>query len=441
MMPRSLVVAAALLAACHTSPPAPQNLGLPHATPASLGFDSAALARVAAYVTGQVDSAYPGAVVAVGRHGRLALLAAAGHYGVDDPRPVDPATIYDLASLTKVVGLTTACLLLVDEGKLDLDAPVRTYLPEFQGTDKDRVTIRHLLTHSSGLPAWRPLFQEAATRAAALVLVDTTPLSVAPGDSFIYSDLGAITLAQVVERIAGERLDRYLARRVFEPLGMTATRYLPPRRWRARIAPTENDSVFRHRMIHGEVHDENAGRLGGVSGHAGLFGNAPDLARFAAWLLELRSGGLTPGPTTEGSPLGCPGVAANSATQRSQGTGANMRLGCGTPVHGRGDSLPVVSPATVALFTTRQNLPPGSSRALGWDTPSPPSSAGTRLSARAFGHTGFTGTSIWIDPERDLFIILLTNRVHPTRENTRILRVRPKVADLVVEALADSAAR
>ncbi len=230
--------AAALLVACHTRPPAPQPEPIPLAPAASLGFDSARLAAVASYIASQVDSAYPGAVVAVGRHGRLALLAAAGHYGVDDPRPVDPATIYDLASLTKVVGLTTACLLLADEGRLDLDAPVRAYLPEFQGPDKARVTIRQLLTHSSGLPAWRPLFKDAATRAGALALVDTTPLSVAPGDSFIYSDLGAITLAQVVERIAGERLDRYLERRVFKPLGMTVTRYLPPRSWRARIAPT-----------------------------------------------------------------------------------------------------------------------------------------------------------------------------------------------------------
>jgi CubicO group peptidase (beta-lactamase class C family) len=393
---RVALAAALVVASCHTSPPAPQREPIQIAAAASLGFDSAGLAAVASYVASQVDSAYPGAVVAVGRHGRLALLAAAGHYGVEDPRPVDPATIYDLASLTKVIGLTTACLLLVDEGKLDLEAPVRAYLPEFQGPDKDRVTIRHLLTHSSGLPAWRPLFKDAATRAAALALVDTTPLSVTPGDSFIYSDLGSITLAQVVERIAGERLDSFLARRVFEPLGMTSTRYLPPQGWRARIAPTERDTVFRHRLMHGEVHDENTGRLGGVSGHAGLFGNAPDLARFATWLLAARSGSVT--------------LGAAIPTPRSE---------------------------TVVRFTTRQNLPPGSSRALGWDTPSQPSSAGTRLSEHAFGHTGFTGTSIWIDPEKDLFIILLTNRVHPTRENARIFRVRPRVADLVVEALVN----
>ena len=392
-MRRVALAAAFVVASCHTSPPAPQREPIQVAAAASLGFDSAGLAAVASYVASQVDSAYPGAVVAVGRHGRLALLAAAGHYGVDDPRPVDPATIYDLASLTKVIGLTTACLLLVDEGKLDLEAPVRAYLPEFQGPGKDRVTIRHLLTHSSGLPAWRPLFKDAATRVAALALVDTTPLSLTPGDSFIYSDLGAITLAQVVERIAGEPLDTFLARRVFEPLDMTSTRYLPPQGWRLRIAPTERDTVFRRRMMHGEVHDENAGRLGGVSGHAGLFSNAPDLALFATWLLAARSG------------LARPGLTPHSET--------------------------------VVRFTTRQNLPPGSSRALGWDTPSQPSSAGTRLSEHAFGHTGFTGTSIWIDPEQDLFVILLTNRVHPTRANTRIMRVRPRVADLVVEALVD----
>jgi CubicO group peptidase (beta-lactamase class C family) len=427
------LVAAAVLAACHASPPAPQSLGLPHASPASLGFDSTALARVAAYVAGQVDSAYPGAVVAVGRHGQLVLHAAAGHYGVDDPRPVDPATIYDLASLTKVVGLTTACMLLVDEGKLDLNAPVRAYLPEFQGTDKERVTIRHLLTHSSGLPAWRPLFKEAATEAAALVLVDTTPLVRAPGDSFIYSDLGAITLARVVERIAGERLDRYLARRVFEPLGMTATRYLPPQRWRARIAPTENDTVFSQRMLHGEVHDENAGRLGGVSGHAGLFSNAPDLARFAAWLLDLwHRRSITVQPAW--GPVG----------DAHSGDSPRARLAGNVPPLPRGQlALPAPRGEVIRDFTRRQGVPPGSTRALGWDTPSDSgyTSAGAKLSRRSFGHTGFTGTSIWIDPEQDLFIILLTNRVHPTRENTRILRVRPRVADLVVEALVDSIAR
>jgi CubicO group peptidase (beta-lactamase class C family) len=394
-LPRA-ALAAAFLAACHTSPPAPAREPIALAPAESLGFDGAKLAGVADYVASQVDSAYPGAVVAVGRHGRLVLLAAVGHYGVDDSRPVDPATIYDLASLTKVIGLTTACMQLVDDGSLDLDAPVQRYVPEFRGAGKERVTIRHLLTHASGLPAWRPLFRETKDRATTLVLVDTTPLDTLPGERFAYSDLGAILLTQVVERLTGERIDRYLARHAFEPLGMTATRYLPPRSWRGRIAPTEIDTVFRHRLIRGEVHDENAGRMGGISGHAGLFSTAPDLARFATWLLG-RVRAEPVGPCT----------------------------------------MPCVSTGTLLEFTKRQGIPSGSTRALGWDTPSDSgySSAGAKLSRRSFGHTGFTGTSIWMDPDRDVFVILLTNRVHPTRTNTRILEVRAKVADLVAEAL------
>ncbi len=367
----ALVALAGLVAACRTAVPLPVSTGIPPAPPGTLGFDSTRLAAAAAYLGAEADSgAFPGAVLAVGRHGRLALLAAVGRYGkggADDPRPVEPATIYDLASLTKVVGLTTACMLLVDEGKLALDAPVQRYVPEFRGDGKEAVTIRHLLTHSSGLPAWRPLY--------------------------LYSDLGAMVLMEVVERITGEPLDRFLERRVFRPLGIPATRYLPPASWRERIAPTENDTSFRHRMLRGEVHDENAGRLGGVSGHAGLFSNALDLSRFAAMLLN----------------------------------------------GGSWDTVQLIRSETVADFTRRQGVVPGSSRALGWDTPPDPpdstSSAGTRLSPRAFGHTGFTGTSLWMDPQQDLFIILLTNRVHPTRANTAILRVRPHVADLVVAAL------
>jgi CubicO group peptidase (beta-lactamase class C family) len=329
------------------------------------------------------------------------LLAAVGHYGANDRRPVTPETIYDLASLTKVIGLTTATMMLVDEGKLDLDAPVQRYVPSFQGPDKERVTIKHLLTHSSGLPAWRPLYAEARTRDAALALVDTTALQRQPGDTFVYSDLGAMVLAQAVEAITGQRLDRFLDVRLFGPLGMSATRYLPPASWRDRIAPTENDTVFRHRLLRGEVHDENAGRLGGVSGHAGLFSTAGDLSRFAIWLLESRR-----------TPEDADGRRTTSGDLRH------------------------LSPSLVQEFTRRQNLPPGSSRALGWDTPSELSSAGTKMGPNAFGHTGFTGTSIWFDPDRDLFIILLTNRVNPTRANTKILQVRRRVADLVNDALS-----
>ena len=355
---------------------------------------------VVAYLASQVDSAFPGAVIAVGRRDSVLLLTAVGHYGADDPRPVTPETIYDLASLTKVIGLTTAAMMLVDVGRLDLDAPVRRYVPAFQGPDKEHVTIRHLLTHSSGLPAWRALYAETKTRDDALALVDTTPLLRQPGDTFVYSDLGAIVLTQAVEAITGQRLNDFLDARLFGPLGMMSTRFLPPASWREHIAPTENDTVFRHRLLRGEVHDENAGRLGGVSGHAGLFSSAGDLSTFAMWLLKSRR---TP----------------EDAEGRRATSGDSGRL-----------------PASVVRqFTTRQNIPPGSSRALGWDTPSENSSAGTKMGPNAYGHTGFTGTSIWFDPDRDLFIILLTNRVNPTRANTKILQVRRRVADLVNDAL------
>ena len=393
MIRRSVAVGGALvIAACTHRPPVPpittqqQSYGR---------FDP-----VVAYLQSQVDSAFPGAVLAVGFRDSVVLLAAVGHYGANDRRPVTPETIYDLASLTKVIGLTTATMMLVDEGQLDLDAPIQSYVPAFQGPNKERVTVKHLLTHSSGLPAWRPLYAEAKTRDEALALVDTTALLRQPGDTFVYSDLGAMVLTQAVEGITGQRLNDFLAARLFGPLDMTSTRFLPPSDWRTRIAPTENDTVFRHRLLRGEVHDENAGRLGGVSGHAGLFSTAPDLAKFAMWLLERRK---TP--------------------QDAGGRPATF-----------GD-LRHLSPTIVTEFTERQNIPSGSSRALGWDTPSELSSAGTKMGPDAFGHTGFTGTSIWFDPDRDLFIILLTNRVNPTRANTKILQVRRRVADLVNDAL------
>lgn len=397
-----LIPLALLLTACHgkiarpapLSAAIPVGTGLPAAPPQALGFDSAGLAAAVAYLRAEVDSnAFPGAVLAVGRHGRLALLAPVGQYGVGEPKPVERSTVYDLASITKVVGLTTACMLLVDEGKLALDAPVQRYVPEFRGPEKDHVTIRHLLTHSSGLPDWRPLYRETSNRADAIALVDTTPLEWYPGEHFIYSDLGAMVLAQVVEAITGQPLDEFLALRVFGPLGMSATRYVPPPSSWGNIAPTAQDTTFRHRLLRGEVHDANAGRFDGVSGHAGLFSNAADLSRFAAMLLN----------------------------------------------GGAWDTVQLIRSETIAEFTRRQDLPPGSSRALGWDTPDEPrttgSSAGMRLSERAFGHTGFTGTSLWMDPERDLFIVLLTNRVNEPDGTLAIRRVRHQLANLVVDAL------
>lgn len=361
-------------------------------------------APLAAYLDSSVARhAFPGAVVAVGRRDSVLFLHAVGRLNYQGGAPATTATVYDLASLTKVVGLTTAAMMLVDEGTLDLDAPVTRYVPAF-AAGGDSVTVRHLLTHASGLPAWRPFFQRVHDRDAMFALVDAEPLEAAPGSRMVYSDLGAILLTQIVEHLTGRRLDRLLDARLFRPLGMRGTRYLPPKGWLRRIAPTEVDTTWRHRLVRGTVHDENAASMGGVSGHAGLFSTAPDLARFVRFLMR--------------------GGASDTGRQDAQ-----------VP---RGRSRQLVRPETIALFT-RVDRSSFSSRALGWDTPSERSSAGDHLSARAFGHTGFTGTSIWVDPGQDLFVILLTNRVNPTRNNDLIREVRRRVADLAVEAAGGAA--
>lgn len=336
------------------------------------------------------DGAAPGGVVAVSvRGGRF--IHGAGRTGVADPTPPGPRTVYDLASLTKVVGLTTAVMYAVDEGRLNLDAPVQQWVPGFRGPGKDRVTIRHLLTHTSGLPPFRRLWRESADPAAARDTILATPLDTVPGARTAYSDLGAIVLTWALEAAYDTPIDRFLDDRVFGPLGMHSTRFHPPASWTPLVAPTEHDP-WRGREVRGEVHDENAAWLGGISGHAGLFGTAEDLLTFGEWLLA----GLRPG-------------------------GSN----------GTGWAWPVRPPASLPWFVQRQDLVAGSSRALGWDTPSDRSSAGTRLGPRSFGHTGFTGTSLWVDPDRELVVVLLTNRVNPTRDNGRLGPLRPAVADRV----------
>lgn len=384
-------VTVAVLACASAAAPAPEPAVLNPITmkPVTDFLDSAVAAGAA-----------PGAVLAILK-GRERFVYGTGQLGADQARMPDGSTIYDLASVTKVVGLTTAVMLAVDEGKLQLDVPVQRYLPTFVGPGKDRVTVRMLLTHASGLPAWRPLFRETSTRAEAFALADTTPLDSAAGKSEVYSDLGAIVLTQMIETIYRQRLDSLLKRKVFTPLGMKSTGYLPDSTELDRIAPTELDP-WRGRVLRGEVHDENAARLDGVSGHAGLFASADDLLTFAEWILD----GWTEGQM-------------------------HRRTGRRTETSDR----PTIGPSVLRDFTRRQNIVPGSSRALGWDTPSPGGSAGSRLSPTSFGHTGFTGTSLWIDPERRLAIILLSNRVNPTRDNPRWAPLRARIADLVMATL------
>lgn len=384
--------ALAITSACAAQTPIKPSIDPGRLPAAALSFPETAFFLDSAIAAG----AAPGAVLGISVNGRW-YIHGTGRLGIDDRTVPDSTTVYDLASLTKVIGLTTAMMIAVDSGLIDLDAPIQQYVPAFRGPGKSRITVRMLLVHASGLPAWRPLYKETETRSQALALVDTTALDTVPGTRFVYSDLGAIVLTQAVEAVFHQRIDSLLATRVFQPLGMTSTRYLPPPEWLRRIAPTENDP-WRGRILRGEVHDENAARMDGVSGHAGLFSSVPDLLTFGDWL------------------NGCyHGVAVESRDP-----------GRSSPPLCRWD-----------LIWQRQNIPPGSSRSIGWDTPSGGgSSAGSLLSPRSIGHTGFTGTSIWIDPTRDLVIVLLTNRVHPTRENNKMGPVRRGVADAVVRELS-----
>jgi serine-type D-Ala-D-Ala carboxypeptidase len=333
------------------------------------------------------DSAFPGAVAVVGTSDSILAAISVGRLDWQPSPPVNMTTLWDMASLTKVVALTTAMMQLVEGGQVELDAPVNRYIPEFSGRGKDAVTIRHLLTHSSGLPAWRPLYKEAEDPASAMALAIATPLDTTPGVRMVYSDLGAIILGEVVARVTNHKFDEWVDEVVFKALGMRETMFRPPARLRDRIAPTEVDP-WRQRHLRGEVHDENAFALGGVSSHAGLFSTATDLVRLA-----------------------------------------QMYLGNGTL-----DGQRFLSQQTIDLFTRVQDSTL-SNRALGWETPNGTNSAGRLMSRRSFGHTGFTGTSFWVDRDRGVFVILLSNRVNPTREHRGITGVRTAVADAVIGAL------
>lgn len=335
---------------------------------------------------GVIDSAFPGAIAVIGNHDGPLVTVAAGHLDwAPSPVPTD-RTLWDLASLTKVVGMTSAMMQLVEQGKVDLDAPVQRYLPEWKGANKEKVTVRDLITHRSGLPAFKTYYKLNLSPDSTLALFMNTPLDTLPGVRMVYSDIGAILLGKIVERVSGETLDRYLAEHVFRPLGMLDTQYRPDSSLLSRIAPTERDP-WRGRLVHGEVHDENAYALGGVSGHAGLFSTAHDLSRLAQAYLN---GGVL-------------------------------------------DGARLAKASTIRQFTTVEDSS-FSSRALGWDTPSDRSSAGHFITRPAFGHTGFTGTSLWIAPQYDLYVLLLTNRVNPTRERSGIGRVRVQVADAAMKA-------
>jgi serine-type D-Ala-D-Ala carboxypeptidase len=395
---------------------------LPVASPARMSSLKTDWQLVTAFLDSAVAAgAAPGAVLAVS-YGGERFVHGTGQLGADQPTPVGDTTVYDLASVTKVVGLTTALMFAVQDRLVDLDAPVDRYLPAFTGPDKDRITPRMLLTHSAGLPAWCPLFRKVSTRADAFALADSTPLEYSPGTRETYSDLGAIVLTQLVESVYRERIDSLLQRRLFQPLRMSSTAYLPPASWRPRIAPTELDP-WRGRVLQGEVHDENAAIMGGVSGHAGLFSSADDLLTFAEWLLDQAGG---PGTRAAGAGGGQTVIQTNARTQ--EGLAGE-----------RPPDRPTIRPTVLAEFTRRQDLIPGSTRALGWDTPASGHSSGGLLSPSSIGHTGSTGTSLWIDLQHHVAIVLLSNRVNPTRDNPRWAPVRGRIADLVMTTLLEEA--
>ena len=341
------------------------------------------------------DKAFPGATLAVGYRGKVSLHAF-GKLTYDAKSPsVNINTMYDIASLTKVVA-TTSLVAKLAEGDfpvpIDLDASVERYLPEWatgpQPEWRHRVTVRHLLTHTSGLPPFKEYWRTSRSKQDTLDKIFGEPLEYEPGTKEVYSDLGIILTAEIIERLTGKPLDTLVRENIFGPLAMSNSMYKPPRKLWPSIAPTEIDNQYRHHLIQGEVHDENAAAIGGVSGHAGVFSTAPDLAAFCQMLLN---GGVY-------------------AHQR------------------------ILRRSTIAEFTTPQQLSNGA-RTLGWAAPTEGGSSGHFFSPHSFGHTGFTGTSIWIDPDRQVFVVLLANRVYPTRENQKHIKVRVALHDAVMQSL------
>jgi CubicO group peptidase (beta-lactamase class C family) len=347
--------------------------------------DPAALDR--AVLDGIRAGVFPGAVVVVGTADRVVHARGFGHFTWDSAGPVpDPdGTLFDLASLTKVVATTTAVMLLADRGRLALQQPVRRYLPAFAGDGKDSVTIRHLLEHRSGLRSFLRLDTLAADAAGARALVLAEGLTAPPGARVVYSDLNAMLLGWIVEAVSGATLDAFVTDEVLRPLGMVRAGFRPARSRRDSIMPV---GLWRGHAVAGDVHDQNAARLGGVAGHAGLYATGSEVARFAQFMLR-------------------------------RGTTADGRV--------------LIRSGVVDMFVRRG---PGN-RALGWELrdTTTTDNAGRWMSAAAYGHTGYTGTSIWIDPERDLFVVLLTNRVFAPRTGrsiSELKRVRAAVADAAV---------
>lgn len=386
-----LLTALVIAAADVTRVAMPMSAGLPEREPAAVGMSAERLGTIDRVVQRGVEAGgYPGASVVVGRKGYAVWSRGIGTLDwTRKMRVTAQESIYDLASLTKVVATTTALMVLYDRGQVDLDAKVSRYLPAFSGGLRDQVTVRHLLTHRAGLSAGRELWRIADSPAEARAAVLASPINCTPGACYEYSDLGADLLGFIAEEVSGQTLDAFLQKAVFQKLGMNDTRYRVSDGDVMRTAPTEI-APPRGYPLRGEVHDENAYALGGIAGHAGLFSTASDLSVFAQMLLD----------------------------------------------GGEYNGVRVIADSTVQLFTRRA----AGHRALGWDTCAGGAGCGQFMSERAFGHTGFTGTSLWIDPDRQMFVVLLTNRVHAARARRPskvIADVRNDLADAAVLAVMD----
>ena len=338
---------------------------------------------------GIADTAFPGAVLLILKDNKIIYENAYGHYTYDQNSPeVSVNTIFDLASVSKVIATTTAVMLCYDRGLFKLDDLVAKYIPEFSQHEKGHIRIKNLLLHNSGLPSWKKFYELYDNPDDVLKDIYASSLEYPTGTKMLYSDLGMITMGKIIEKVTGKSLDKFCRDEIFIPLEMKNTGYNPAPEIKNSIAPTELDNYWRNRQLQGEVHDETAFLLGGVAGHAGLFSTASDLSKILQMLLN----------------------------------------------KGEYKGRIFIKPETIAFFTRKYSSL--SSRALGWDTKSVEgSSAGRLFGSNSFGHTGYTGTSVWADPSRNLAVIFLTNRVYPTRNNVKIAKVRPALHDAVINAV------
>lgn len=338
-----------------------------------------------------LERTFPGAALIIWKDDSVLFESYYGRFTYEnESESISEKTIFDLASLSKVVATTTAAMICLERNLLSIDDKVKEFIPGFAVNGKENITIRNLLLHNSGLPAWKKFYGREMNKTSVLEEIYSSSLEYKTGTKTVYSDLGIITLGKIIEKVSGLSLDNFCRKEIFIPLEMNSTFYNPDDQMKKLCAPTEQDNYWRNKLLQGEVHDETASLLGGVAGHAGVFSTVKDLSNFMSMMMN-------------------------------KGVYKNQRI---------------VNAETINIFTKKQSQQ--SSRGLGWDTKSEKgSSAGNLFSPNSFGHTGFTGTSIWADPERNLFVVFLTNRVYPSRENTKIISFRPKLHDAIINAITD----